>query len=107
MPPRLTLQARYQDAREQWRLLRLYDQFEQVVAWLLSGVIAVIIVLSLLQLIRTVVVLLALEALNPLDHAVFQTVFGMIMTLLIALEFKHSIIRVALQRDSIILRSRR
>jgi len=29
-------------------------------------------------------------------------VFGMIMTLLIAMEFKHSIVRVALRRDSII-----
>jgi uncharacterized membrane protein (DUF373 family) len=29
-------------------------------------------------------------------------VFGMIMTLLIGLEFKHSIVRVALRRDSII-----
>ncbi|HBU4090226.1 TPA: phosphate-starvation-inducible PsiE family protein, partial [Klebsiella pneumoniae] len=38
----------------------------------------------------------------PLDHKVFQTVFGMIMTLLIAMEFKHSIVRVALRRDSII-----
>lgn len=28
--------------------------------------------------------------------------FGMIMTLLIAMEFKHSIVRVALRRDSII-----
>ena len=37
-----------------------------------------------------------------LDHAVFQMVFGLIMTLLIALEFKHSIVRVALRRDSII-----
>ncbi|HIH4754657.1 TPA: heat resistance protein PsiE-GI, partial [Citrobacter freundii] len=39
---------------------------------------------------------------NPLDHKVFQSVFGMIMTLLIAMEFKHSIVRVALRRDSII-----
>ena len=28
------------------------------------------------------------------DHKVFQSVFGMIMTLLIAMEFKHSIVRV-------------
>jgi uncharacterized membrane protein (DUF373 family) len=41
-------------------------------------------------------------ALDPLDHEVFQTLFGMIMTLLIAMEFKHSIIRVALRRESII-----
>ena len=41
-------------------------------------------------------------ALDPLDHRVFQALFGMIMTLLIAMEFKHSIIRVALRRESII-----
>ncbi|MFZ5539261.1 MAG: phosphate-starvation-inducible PsiE family protein, partial [Pseudomonadota bacterium] len=51
---------------------------------------------------RTVFELLIVDAFNPLDHRVFQTVFGMIMTLLIAMEFKHSIIRVALRRDSII-----
>lgn len=54
------------------------------------------------QLIRTVFILLFLDAFNPLDHRVFQTVFGMIMTLLIALEFKHSILKVALRRDSIV-----
>jgi hypothetical protein len=35
-------------------------------------------------------------AINPLEHDVFQMLFGMVMTVLIALEFKHSIIRVAL-----------
>lgn len=61
-----------------------------------------IIVVSLLQLISIVFSLLIIDAFNPLDHKVFQTVFGMIMTLLIAMEFKHSIVRVALRRDSII-----
>lgn len=32
----------------------------------------------------------------------FQLVFGMIMTLLIALEFKHSIIKVALRNESVV-----
>src|SRR5258707_1918286 len=41
----------------------------------------------------------AVGALNPLDHAMFQAVFGMVMTLLIAMEFKHSITRVMLRRD--------
>jgi uncharacterized membrane protein (DUF373 family) len=84
------------------RVLGFYERFEQAVAHILSGVISVIIAISLLQLIRAVVVLLVWEALNPLDHAVFQTVFGMIMTLLIAMEFKHSIIRVMLRRDHIV-----
>jgi uncharacterized membrane protein (DUF373 family) len=56
----------------------------------------------MIQLIRLVFTLLWVDAFNPLDHAVFQTVFGAIMTLLIAMEFKHSIIKVALRRDSII-----
>jgi hypothetical protein len=84
------------------RVLGFYEHFEQAVAHILSVVISVIIAISLWQLIRAVVALLLLKALNPLDHAVFQTVFGMIMTLLIAMEFRHSIIRVMLRRDHIV-----
>jgi uncharacterized membrane protein (DUF373 family) len=46
--------------------------------------------------------MLLADAFNPLDHSIFQTVFGMIMTLLIAMEFKHSIIKVALRKEGII-----
>lgn len=88
--------------RHQWSVMTFYERFEQVVALVLSAVIAVIIVVSLLQLIQIVFTLLIIDAFNPLDHKVFQTVFGMIMTLLIAMEFKHSIVRVALRHDSII-----
>lgn len=90
------------DMRDQWCLMTFYERFEQVVALVLSAVIAVIIVVSLLQLVSIVFTLLVLDAFNSLDHKVFQTVFGMIMTLLIAMEFKHSIVRVALRRDTII-----
>jgi uncharacterized membrane protein (DUF373 family) len=88
--------------RRTWALMDAYERFEQIVALTLATVIAAIVVVSLIQLIRTVFELLIVDAFNPLEHRVFQTVFGMIMTLLIAMEFKHSIIRVALRRDSII-----
>lgn len=88
--------------RAEWRIMSLYERFEQAIALALSAVIAVVIVVSLVQLIRTAFVLLVINSFNPLEHQVFQTVFGMIMTLLIAMEFKHSIIKVALRRDSII-----
>ncbi|ONF43556.1 diguanylate cyclase [Marinobacter lutaoensis] len=88
--------------RSAWAMMSFYERFEQVIALVLSAVIAVIIVVSMLQLIFIVVSLLIVDAFNPLDHTVFQSVFGMIMTLLIAMEFKHSIVRVALRRDSII-----
>ncbi len=92
----------FQVLRDQLAIMSFYERFEQVVALVLSAVIAVIIVVSLFQLIAIVFTLLVLDAFNPLDHKVFQSVFGMIMTLLIAMEFKHSIVRVALRRDSII-----
>ncbi|PPE67088.1 heat resistance protein PsiE-GI [Caldimonas caldifontis] len=92
----------FQVLRDQWAIMSFYERFEWVIALVLSAVIAVIIVVSLLQLISIVFTLLVLDAFNPLDHKVFQSVFGMIMTLLIAMEFKHSIVRVALRRDSIV-----
>ena len=92
----------FQVFRDQWAIMSFYERFEQVVALVLSAVIAVIIVVSLFQLIAIVFTLLVLDAFNPLDHKVFQSVFGMIMTLLIAMEFKHSIVRVALRKESII-----
>lgn len=39
---------------------------------------------------------------NPLGHRLFQTVFGQVMTVLIALEFKHSILRVVARKENII-----
>lgn len=69
---------------------------------MLSLVISLIIPVSLWQLMRAVATLLISDALNPLDHAVFQAIFGMVMTLLIAMELKHSITRVMVRRDHIV-----
>jgi uncharacterized membrane protein (DUF373 family) len=88
--------------RHSWAVMTFYERFEQVVAATLSMVIAVVIVVALVQLIRIVYLLLITQSLTPLSHETFQLVFGMIMTLLIALEFKHSIIKVVIRQDSII-----
>ena len=95
-------QKLFAETREQWPIMSLYERFEQVVAIVLSLVIAVVIALAVVQLLSRVVPLLVSGAIDPLDHEVFQTLFGLIMTLLIAMEFKHSIIRVALRRSSIV-----
>jgi hypothetical protein len=52
------------EMRSQWRLMTVYERFEQVVALVLSAVIAVIIVVSLFQLIA-IVFTLVLDAFNP------------------------------------------
>ncbi len=45
---------------------------------------------------------LLLGVLDPLDHGVFQTVFGETLTLLIALEFNHTLQYVVKREQSII-----
>lgn len=83
-------------------IMKFYDRFEQTIAITLTGIISVIILVSVVQLIRNVFFSLILGALDPLEHNSFQAIFGMIMTVLIAMEFKHSIIQVALRRDSFV-----
>ena len=83
------------DVRDAWKTLAAYERFEVVVALVLRAVIGVIIVVALYRLIAGVVDTILLRALNPLDHVVFQQVFGAIMTLLIALEFNHTLRYVA------------
>jgi len=91
-----------QEFRLQWRLMDAYERFEQLVALALSFIIAGVILIALVQLYKSVVPFLFRGALDPLDHQVFQSLFGAIFTVLIALEFKHSIIRPAMRRDSIV-----
>jgi uncharacterized membrane protein (DUF373 family) len=92
----------FEETRLQWSIMTMYERFEQIVAIVLSLVIALVIALALVQLLIRIVPLLISGAIDPMKHEVFQTLFGMVMTLLIALEFKHSIIRVALRRSSIV-----
>ncbi len=93
------------DTRRYWSVMTFAERFEHVVALILSFVIGVIVLVALWRLIHQVFTLLVLGVLDPLDHKVFQAVFGMIMTLLIAMEFKHSILKV-LERKSHIIQVR-
>lgn len=94
--------ARVDRLRAGWGLLTFYQRFEQVVALALTFMISIVIVLALLDLVREVARLVLNDPLQPLSHATFQRLFGQIMTLLIALEFKHSILKVVARQESII-----
>jgi uncharacterized membrane protein (DUF373 family) len=77
----------------EWNAMSLYGRFEQIVTWILTLCIAVIIAIALFRLLATIFQLLVFGALNPLNHQEFEVIFGMIMTLLIAMEFNHSILQ--------------
>lgn len=91
--------------RRQWRVLTLYQRFETSLAYLLTFVIGAVIVVALGRLIVSVVDTLVLESLNPLEHSVFQQVFGEIMTLLIAMEFNHTL-RYQISRELGVIQAR-
>jgi uncharacterized membrane protein (DUF373 family) len=85
-----------------WRTLTLYQRFEIAVAIVLTIIISMVILIALYRLLMDVLTGLVFGALDPLDHGVFQAVFGEIMTLLIALEFNHTLQYVVNRTQSII-----
>jgi uncharacterized membrane protein (DUF373 family) len=93
---------RWRWTAEQWSTLTLYQRFESAVALALRLTIATVILVGLYRVIVEVVSGLLLDALNPLDHRVFQAVFGEIMTVLIALEFNHTLQYVVTREQSVI-----
>ena len=96
------LNARYTEFKANWVTLTFYERFEQVVALVITWLIALIIVVATWELTKQVVLLIAQGAFDPLDYAAFQLIFGEIMIVLIALEFKHSILRVVTKQGSIV-----
>jgi uncharacterized membrane protein (DUF373 family) len=88
--------------REEFNVMTFYEKFEQVIALILTFVISIVVIASLYRLIENAYSLLILGLIDPIQPQSFQTIFGMIMTLLIALEFKHSILKVVMRRESII-----
>jgi uncharacterized membrane protein (DUF373 family) len=87
---------------KQWRVLPYYRRFESMVALALTLIVALIIVVALYRLGESVLTGLLIGMLDPLDPAVFQTVFGEILTLLIALEFNHTLEYAVSHEQSII-----
>jgi len=88
--------------REQWVILSYYQRFEAFVAFVLTLVIALVILVALYRLSSSVITGLVIGALNPLEQRVFQNVFGEVLTLLIALEFNHTLQYVVRREQSII-----
>jgi hypothetical protein len=68
----------------QWDLASAYERFEQVVVLILTGLIIVVIASAIWHLAAKILFSLVLTSFDPTDPATFQTVFGMIFTVIIA-----------------------
>ncbi len=90
------------ETREAWPGLSTYERFEQVVSLVLTALIGLVILAAVANLTVRVLTLVLFGVLDPAEHGVFQAIFGMIFTVLIALEFNHSILGVLERKESII-----
>ena len=91
-----------QRTRAAWPALTAYERFEQVVSLALGLLISVLIVVALFHLCIKIGDAILRGAVDPAQQEAFQALFGMVMTVLIALEFNHSILRVLERRHGVI-----
>jgi len=74
-----------------WPEMTLFERFEHVVMLFVSFLLAVIILVALYRLTESVYQLVVSEVMHKTDFKAFQVTFGMLLTLLIAFEFRNSI----------------
>ena len=79
------------EVKAAWPNLNLFERFEYVVSIFIMLIISVVIMVALIRLGKNVYTVLVVNALDPLEFKVFQMIFGNILTLYIAMEFRHSI----------------
>ena len=101
--PSMSIKEELGNARAQFKLLSLYQLFEHIVITILTALIAIIVVVAVWNLTLKIVFGLILPGnLDPSDYAIFQGVFGMIFTVIIALEFKKSLLVIAERRENVV-----
>jgi uncharacterized membrane protein (DUF373 family) len=99
----MELKEEFATACVRWRLLTFYQKFEHAVILVLSGLISIVVALAVWNLVLKVVATIVLSGgFDPTDYSVFQAIFGMIFTIIIALEFKRSLLVVAERRHSVV-----
>ena len=70
---------------------------------ILTGLIGIVIVFAVWNLMLKIVLSIVVSgSFDPTDYSVFQAIFGMIFTVIIALEFKRSLLVLAERRDNVV-----
>lgn len=98
----LTLASEFRQLRSKWQTLSIYEKFEQLVVAVLTTVIALIIALATWQLLLHTLNLVESHLFSPADPQIFQGLFGTVLTVLIAMEFKHTLLVVRHHRRAIV-----
>ena len=74
-----------------WPEMSLFERFEYAVMLFVSFILAIIIMVALFRLMENVYQLVMEQVTHNTEFKAFQATFGMLLTLLIAFEFRNSI----------------
>ncbi len=75
-----------------WSASSFYRKFERAVVYVLTALVAIVIAMATWRLALTIFDLVMADQVNPSNYEIFQTVFGAVFTVLIALEFKQTLL---------------
>lgn len=98
----MKLRDELRNARTLFTDLTVYERFEQAVVLVLTALIVVVVASATWHLALAVLGLLVTDQVDPANQQVFQAVLGMMFTVIIALEFKHSLLVVLARQESIV-----
>jgi uncharacterized membrane protein (DUF373 family) len=98
----MKLKEEFALARSGWNLMTFYQKFEHSVILLLTALISVVVALAVWNLTVKIVSSVFTTGFDPTDYAVFQSLFGMVFTVIIALEFKRSLLVVTERKHGIV-----
>jgi uncharacterized membrane protein (DUF373 family) len=99
----MSLKEEFAAERQRWKPLTLYQKFEHVVILVLTALIAIVVAFALWNLVLKILAsIVSSGGFDPTDYSVFQALFGMIFTVIIALEFKRSLLIVAERQHGIV-----
>src|SRR6187397_1116398 len=98
----MRVKEEFTEAQRRFGLLSFYDKFEHIVILILTLLIAIFIVFAIWNLALKIVLSIASSTFDPTDYSVFQAIFGAIFTVIIALEFKRSLLVVAERQHSVV-----
>src|SRR5258706_15434046 len=99
----MALREELKAGQVRWRRLTVYLKFEHAVVLILTVLISFIIVSAIWKLtIKILFSLILSDTFDLTDLAAFQSVFGMIFTVIIALEFKRTLLLVTERTESVV-----
>jgi hypothetical protein len=87
-----SLREEIREASRAWSTLTIYGRFEQFIVLILSVLIAIVVLSATWHLAVSVGALILTGHIDPASQGEFQRIFGMIVIVLIALEFEHSLL---------------